>query len=320
MLDPAISIGTDIQLYPVQADLTPDLGKLDDLLSAYGKPVKALLATHFFGFVQNFSALKEWCEKHQIMLIEDCSHVLFTESFQAAGAGLYGKFVAASPYKFFACKDGGLLYSRFDHLLESVAVNPASLMNELRGVQQMLEHWQSIDTTAPEIALIDKRLQEFNTNPPVTAEEQITPYSEPSSLYIETEARTSALRLSRFVVGRTPIEEIIRRRHNNYQRWTKAVSALPNCHTPFPDLSENCVPYMFPLHIEYPAPHFYRLKHLGLPVWRWDEMAVSDCPIAQDYRLHLLHLPCHQSLTESQMDWMIAAVQKTMRQPLQGAK
>jgi dTDP-4-amino-4,6-dideoxygalactose transaminase len=49
-------------------------------------------------------------------------------------------------------------------------------------------------------------------------------------------------------------------------------------------------------------------------------MAVSNCPVAQDYRLHLLHLPCHQSLTTDQIDWMITAVQKTLRHPVQGTQ
>jgi hypothetical protein len=34
------------------------------------------------------------------------------------------------------------------------------------------------------------------------------------------------------------------------------------------------------------------------------------CPTALDYRLRLLHLPCHQSLSPAQLDWMIAAVQR----------
>ena len=67
---------------------------------------------------------------------------------------------------------------------------------------------------------------------------------------------------------------------------------------------------MFPLYLEMPDPHFYYLMRLGVPVWRWDSIAVSDCPTANDYRMHLLHLPCHQSLDEKQMDWMIAAVRK----------
>ncbi len=319
MLDPAMALNAEIQLYPLRADLSPDLEKLDALLAAYAKPVKALLATHFFGFARDFSDLKQWCDKHHIVLIEDCSHVLFTERFQAAGTGVYGKFVAASPYKFFACEDGGLLFTSQEHRLETVMTTPAGLKQELRGIKRTLEKCRTAAPLTSEIALIDRRLASLATNPVITAEDQITPYTQPSSVYIVAEKQSASLRSSRFVVSISSMEENIERRQHNYRRWTEAVRSLPNCHPPFPDLPNDCVPYMFPLHIEYPNPHFYWLKHLGLPVWRWDEKVISSCPIAQDYRLHLLHLPCHQSLTESQMDWMIAVVEKTLRQPFQGA-
>jgi hypothetical protein len=65
---------------------------------------------------------------------------------------------------------------------------------------------------------------------------------------------------------------------------------------------------MFPLLIATPDPHFYQLKQLGLPIWRWDDMAVSGCAVAAGMRLHLLHLPCHQSLSDSQMAWMTNSV------------
>lgn len=64
------------------------------------------------------------------------------------------------------------------------------------------------------------------------------------------------------------------------------------------------------LYLDQPEPHFYWLKQLGFPVYRWDSIALSDCSTANDYRLHLLQLPCHQSLTDSDMDWMIAAITK----------
>jgi len=57
---------------------------------------------------------------------------------------------------------------------------------------------------------------------------------------------------------------------------------------------------------------------LGVPVWRWDEMAISNCSVADDYRLHLLHLPCHQSLGEEEMAWMVAAVRIVLTIPIDG--
>lgn len=320
MLDPALALGADVQLYPLHPDLSPDLEKLDALLATTKSPVKALLATHFFGFAQDFTYLKQWCDQHHIILIEDCSHVLFTENFQSPGTGIFGKFVAASPYKFFACENGGLLHSSAEHLLDSATTKPAGLMQELRGIKRTIEKYRSTGSMAAEIALLDQELEALSTNPLLTADEQIVPYSHPSSMYSAAEAKTAALRSSRFITRHAAIEENIERRRRNYQRWAKATATLPNCHPLIPDLPDNCAPYMFPLHIEQPTPHFYWLKHLGVPVWRWDEMAVSSCPVAQDYRLHLLHLPCHQSLATDQMDWMIAAVQKTLRRPAQGAQ
>lgn len=320
MLDPAMALTADVTLYPLQADLSPDLAKLDELLAAYGKPVKAVLATHFFGLAQDFSDLKQWCSKHRIVLIEDCSHVLFTEAFQASGTGIFGRFVAASPYKFFACEDGGLLYSPEGYPLDSWKTESASLIDELKGIKRTLEKNRSTCHKDSEPSLIDKRLQALIKNPVQPADEQITAYSQPSSLYSVAEARTAPLRSSRFIVNVYSIDENISRRQNNYRRLAEAVAPLPNCHALFPNLPKNCAPYMFPLHIEHPNPHFYWLKLLGVPIWRWDEMAVSSCPIAQDYRLHLLHLPCHQSLTEGNMEWMIAALQKTLRLPAQGAQ
>jgi hypothetical protein len=53
----------------------------------------------------------------------------------------------------------------------------------------------------------------------------------------------------------------------------------------------------------------------GVPIWRWDDMAVSDCAVATHYRLHLLHLPCHQELTAEQMAWMTHTVAGVMHNP-----
>ena len=44
-------------------------------------------------------------------------------------------------------------------------------------------------------------------------------------------------------------------------------------------------------------------------------MAVSGCPVAQDYRLRLVHLPCHQSLTDADM----AAMTRLVHAELGGA-
>ena len=312
MLDPALALGADIRLYSVKADLSPDLTRLDSLLSEYGRPVSALLATHYFGFAQDFRELKDWCDKHKIVLIEDCAHVLFTPNYQALGTGVFGKFVASSPAKFFSCEDGGLLYCPEEYLLKSTKTESPGLIQELRGVKRVIEKYWKYSTRVSDAPLIDEQLETLRQYHMVAAEESIGVYSRPSSLFSEKTNTTAALCSSRILVRFSSIDKNIRRRRRNYRRWLNAIAELPQCRALFPTLPENCAPYMFPLVIDHPNFHFYMLKHLGLPINRWDQMAVSACKIAQDYRLRLLHLPCHQTLTKNQMDWMLAVVKKAL--------
>lgn len=316
MLDPAVNLGADILLYPLHIDLTPDLVGLSQLLQAAKKPVKALLATHYFGLVQDFSTLQKWCDEHGITLIEDCSHVMFTEDFRSNGVGIYGKLVTASPYKFFSCEDGGLLYASDSSLLDGSVTKTPSLMDELRGIKRFIEKTQSATRVPFDISRVGDRLEKLAENSHITFGVQRVPYLKPSRHFSGLETSKSSLRSSRWLTRLSNTEELIGRRRKNFQRWAEAVAMLPHCHALYEKLPADCTPYMFPLCIDSPALHFYRLKLLGFPIWRWDEMAFSDCKVSQNYRLHLLHLPVHQSLSEAQMDWMIAVLGETLRRPL----
>lgn len=319
MLDPALARGAEVRLYPLSADLEPDPAALDELARHTAKPVKALLATHFFGFVRDFSWLKEWCDTRGIVFVEDCSHTLFTERYQARGAGRYGQFVASSPYKFFPSADGGWLYASDAAELAGAATQSTGWLAELRGMKQCLDAARQPQVGATDMAALDGQLAEFAGRAPEPGGDLRRQRPAHSAQYkTETEAR-AALRGSRWLVGHSSVSATIGRRQANYRRWLQAVAGLPNCRALYPELPEQVVPYMFPLYIDQPMPHFYWLKRLGVPVWRWDEMAVSACPVAHDYRLHLLHLPCHQSLSDDEMSWMTAAVGKVLRMPVAGA-
>lgn len=318
MLDGAVSLGAEILLYPLRHDLSVDLDELNKVIHDSSRPVKALLATHFFGIIQNFDNLRQWCAERDIVLVEDCSHVLFTEEFQAKGAGVYGKYVVSSPYKFIACEDGGLLYASNGNLLEDVNVrtSPPSLVEELRGLKHVIEnHWAS-RTPPPKIEEIGSQAASlFGVRNP-SQDFEITEYDHPSYSYAVANRHKSALHLSKWLIRHSRLAENARQRRKNFLRWVEAVEGLPHCRALYRTLHEECVPYMFPLYLDHPDPHFNWLKQLGVPLCRWNSLVVSSCPASTQYRLSLLHLPCHQSLTEEQMAWMIAAVREVMNYPI----
>lgn len=320
MIDPALALGGDVLLYPLRQDLTPDLGALDILLDRSSTPVNALLATHFFGMPQRMEALTAWCRKHGILLIEDCSHVLFCEGYRAPNTGLHGDFVISSPYKFLPSPDGGLLYTTQAHRLDELEARHPALTAELRGlVGTFTQAWQHyLLAKTCDRSQIDAELA-------ACAERCAAPGSDSrqdenrSADYRSVEEGLASLRFSRLIWRHADIGEIARRRRENYLRWADALAGIPHCRPLFSQLPEGCIPYMLPLHIDRPDLHFYWLKHLGVPIWRWDSIAVSDCPTANNYRLHLLHLPCHQSLTETELEWMVEAVAKVMGRAVPGA-
>lgn len=311
MLDPALALGGEVVLYPLHEDLSPDLAVFDRLANTSATPIKAVLATHFFGIPQDLSALAAWCGKRDIVLVEDCSHALFAMDFRAPGCGSLGDYVISSPYKFLPGPDGGVLYARNAGTLTGIDCRQPSLRDELLGIVQalsMARHFRRASGAcdakhlASEIAAIDAAaLPRGHTS---SSSHLYSPYYRPEK------ERLASLRFSRFVERHADLSVISASRRANYHRWLAGVRGLKHCRPLYPQLPGGCIPYMFPLYFENPDPHFHALMRLGVPVWRWDSIAVSDCPTANNYRLKLLHLPCHQSLTERDMDWMIAAVRK----------
>lgn len=311
MIDPALVLGGPVLLYPVRPDLSTDIGELDRLLQHSPVPVRALLATHFFGLPQALAPIAAWCTERGITLVEDCSHALFMEHGQAPNVGNVGDFVVSSPYKFIPCPDGGLLHARQAGRLDGLHPRPQPLKAELRGIDYALSMARkrrhgpacAIDAIDADLAALPRRPMGDDSR----RQDGL------SADYRPTEEGLASLRFSRFLCRHADLAGIAHRRRRHYARWAEATSEITGCRPLAPLLPNGCVPYMFPLHIDRPEHHFHPLKHLGVPIWRWDSIAASDCPTAGDYRLHLLHLPCHQAVTEPQLDWMIAAVRRVLR-------
>lgn len=325
MLDPALALGAPVLLYPQNPDLSPNLPALATLLASQPQPVKAMLVTHYFGMAQDLAPLARFCQQHNLDLIEDCSHALFEPAAPSATApapplqrmGHTGRFGVASPYKFFPTEDGGTLWANpAQPLLASATQAPSPvqrrpLRQELKGLLHALQRARS-HTPAPNTRTLPQQITHLQTHPGPTGQDQRTQDDRPSANYHPTEAALPSLAISKWVMRHTNIARLAQRRRHHYQQWLATVAPLPHCRPVFSALPPDCVPYMFALYIDHPAPHFFALKQLGVPVWRWDDMAVSDCPVATRYRLHVLHLPCHQELTPAQMTWMTTAVSQTL--------
>lgn len=315
MIDPAVRVGGEVMLYPLTAALEPDWEGIKALIANASSPPSALLLTHYFGIRQNLERAAAMCRQLGLTLIEDCSHA-FIWSRHGTPPGTFSDHVVASPYKFVPCDDGGLLISRHPLADRDQSLQPRGLIAEMKALWRMLERFRRAAggfnpslTSSP-----------LASEAPTLGREYRQPGDSISGMYDTAIENHAGYRLSRLAIALSSPDRIADARRENYAFWANALSGVEHCRPLFPALPDDCVPYMFPLYLDSPEPHFYRLKQLGIPIWRWDEMADSDCPIAMDYRDHLLHLPCHQSLDRAALEWMTGTViQVLTEKPRSGA-
>lgn len=314
MLDPAMVLSAPLLIYPVLANLQPDVPAIERLAvqaRASGQSPAALLVPHYFGIAQPLADLVALCQALGLELIEDCSHALVLDDGIRPGQTLPGigqtaRIGVSSPYKFLPSLDGGLLWAD-----ESVTAFPQGLVTrswqaELRGLISLGREWLQSPLPLPSPTAA---LWQDAAGPGADA---VVPDARPSADYHTGEQQHASLASTRWLMRHTRLDTMATLRRRRYRQWLGAVHGLPGCQPLHAALDETTVPYMFPLLLDDAWPAFHRLKHAGVPIWRWDQMAVSDCAVAASYRLRLLHLPCHQGLTDAQMDWMMSTLAEVM--------
>lgn len=311
MLDPAVRLQAEVMLYPLSADLEPDLPALRRLVHSSGTPVRALLFTHYFGIPRDIAPVAALCGELGIGLVEDCSHALAPGMDTASAIGRTGRYAISSPYKFFPCPDGGLLWSNGGAELPPGHAAPPGAKDELRGLLQAFRGLLD-RPRAPDPQAVDRELAALGSRLATPAREWVGDADSLSGEYAAASETSGSLWVSRWIPPHVDLASLAARRRRRYAQWAEAVADLPGCRALFPALPDACVPYMFPLHVQQPQACFYALKHLGLPIWRWDDMAVSDCAVAQEYRQGVFHLPCHQSLSDAQMRWMTSVLRRVV--------
>ena len=316
MLDPAISLNAVITLYPLLSNLAPDLLALEAHLISMPQRPRAMLLTHYFGFPQDAASVKAFCDRHDLALIEDCSHALFNPREQPR-LGQFGRYTVASPYKLLPCEEGGMLIARQGASLNAPPPRWPGPVTEFKTLINALTRRgqkQQASVNAKDIANLPESLARIQSEHIAPGIERLTKDSQTSSLYVAEEEGMAGALASQALIRMSSLATATAKRRENYETWRSATQLLPNCKPLFLVLPDDCVPYMFPLLLEFPVQHFPALKKLGMPIWRWDDMAKSSCTTAQHYRQHLLHLPCHQTLSGLEMQWMVAAVSLVLKQ------
>lgn len=308
MVDGALALGAEVDFYRVGADLRMDVDDLNRRLEAPGLPVRALVAAHLFGFAQPMQPAADAAARHGAVLVEDCSHVATGAADPALGST--GRFGIASPYKFYPLQDGGLLWDNEGARLPRAAAGPG-WVDEARGAWRTWGLSRQPAAPAPAPAGLPAAAAAAAAPLPPEADPLLAD-DHPSEQFDARRIGAPGLAGSRWLMRRIDVLRLSQRRRQRYAQWLQAAQGWSGVRPLHAELPAATVPYMFPLLLERPATQFPALKRAAVPVGRWDDMAVSDCPVATHYRGALIHLPCHQALDDAQFDWLLTTTRQAL--------
>ena len=317
MIPPVHWRGAEAVFYRVHPDTTVDL---DDVARKIGPGVKAIVATHFFGFPQALGALRALCDAHGVGLVEDCAHCFFGEH-DGVAVGSSGDYAIGSSMKFFPIYEGGCLASN-RHRLDAVTLRGAGAGFEAKAMLATLEtsfqHGRLPLLRAalrPALAVKDALWNAAKKRRP-QAQRALTPDSSDSGFGFDPwwRERRSSL-FSRLVLRLASRERIVARRRANYLRLARELNALPGCRPLYAALPDGVCPWQFPLLFDAPEPLFARLVALGAPVIRFGRplappVDAALCAHGAAFSERVLALPCHQELSDAELSWIIGRVRE----------
>lgn len=306
IVESVLHLGAEVRFYPMTPDLHPDCAAMPELVA--DGTVCAMLLTHYFGFANALDEAQRFCAAHDIVLIEDCAHAFYGKQ-DGRVLGTIGQYAVASAWKFLPLRDGAMLR-------DNTGARPVfdlrrhPFKNEIKALLAMLELRVRASLGAPGLPKLD--VTELNRRAHAIAATGARPTGVDEIQFLPSQVEMAGLATSRWLVAHTAHDQVMRLRRENYQHWLAGVADLPSVRPLFPVLPEGAVPYAFALLTDAAGLIFHALKLAGIPIWRWEDVAKTDCPISQDYRLRLLQLPCHQDLNREEIDWMLRVLHEVL--------
>jgi dTDP-4-amino-4,6-dideoxygalactose transaminase len=318
MIEPVVWLGATPVFYRIHGDTQVNL----DDVAAKLAGAKVLLATNYFGFPQNLSALRAFCDQHGLMLLEDCAHCFLGEH-NGQPVGSFGDYAIASTMKFFPIYEGGCLVSarhslapvrleaggfKFEAKMAVNAFEDGFEYKRLRSVQRLL----ALPLGLKNFVLGQLKRRGKGAPPAMAPRSSEGGFGfDPAWLHKRGSLFT---RLMLRLVSRGRMGAL-RRRH--YQRLQAALAGLPGCRPLHAALPERVYPWVFPLYVERPEPVFDSLKRDGVPIVRfaeflWQGVDASVCSASAELSRHVLQFPCHQELQEQELDWMIDQIKAAL--------
>ncbi len=299
MVSPVVALGARPRFYPLDAQGVADPGRLDTLPL---NDVKALIAAHFFGLPRPMRALRDWCDRRGIALVEDCAHALFGLS-DGRPVGGWGDYAIASLPKFLPVPEGGCLVAAAGRPLPADLVPPGTL-REARGAFDLLDlaarHGKPALLGPLWRAARHRRPTEKVAQADAGAAATVAPPLDVA------EARRRPVAVASLIARHLRGDRGAERRNAHHARLALRLAGCDALRPVVPVWPSGSAPYVAALWVDRPDPGYGRLRDQGVPVfrwnWRWPGTPDDPSEWGTQAAHHVLQVACHQSLTDADMD------------------
>jgi len=215
------------EYYEINEDLSPDY---KDIHAKIDNNTKAIILIHYFGKPQNIEKMQEFCNKMDLILIEDNSHG-YKGYYKKKEIGTFGYFGISSPRKFLNVNCGGVLH--LNHLkLINHNINEKYKTNKLRSflIQNILNKFPKFKSELKKI--ISKKPN----------------FLDPLEFH-ENEIQDKLIdSLSLKIIENTNWNNLRKERFNNYLKWQKFCFDK-KLEPIFDNIEEGVNPWCYPVYI-----------------------------------------------------------------------
>ncbi len=312
---PILALGLCVEYYRSLSDLSPDFAHLEELCR---KKPKALLATHYFGFPQPLKALFQFKQEHDLFLIEDNAHGLFSRDSYGALLGRTGDVAIFSFTKSLSTPDGGALVLNHPGLAPpggGVAPLFFPVIKKIAGrtACQLVNKVAAIDLqTARKIRarLLDPLSTEPNLDNGAESSWDSAAIVDDYLAFDPLRANWRQSFISSFLIQHQPNQWIVRRRRRNFRLLLDSCKRIIESLTPLiVELPKHVCPLLFPIRTVNSLPLYHFLRSRGVEALRFWRFFHSDhphdgFPFEATLKREVIALPIHQDIGIQQVRYM----------------
>jgi dTDP-4-amino-4,6-dideoxygalactose transaminase len=307
-----------IKFFKVNKNMEADLKDIEEKIDAN---TRALFIIHYYGFPQRMNEILELCKKHNLVLIEDAAHAMFTK-YNGRYLGTFGDFGILSMKKTLPVPNGGALVIKDPRKSISIQIKNPNKRSLFMTLMFMLRKnlWVNYAFVLPIIdLLLFMPLKVFIKILKIISGNNLG-ITNPSSMDFKPAMGNLGISaISVRIMDSINYSEIINSRRKNYEYLLNKLKASENIDICFRELPSGVSPCFFMISTENRDFLQAQLSKKGISTFIFGKYLHRLLPKQgfEDARYlsrKIICLPIHQDLGSNHLDYMAQVVLDTFSQ------